>query len=264
MPISCPQCASVSALSESEIGPNGCMVRCERCGTTWLARPFEENPYRRMQLQLQPVVPDVSDAVVIEHIAGDYADRDSGFRRNDEQTTRFGGRESRYTEGEGKRTLPPHRREAASPRQTTSKTLGGHRSLKTFAGVLGAIALLMVLRAPIVSAFPELGGTTPEMRALEFQQVRSETVDMQGARTLYVEGNVVNHSGDTVGLPAIRITLRSTGGDAVASWVVEPSATAVEAGKTVGFRSALASPPADATQVTLNLTERKAQVIGLR
>jgi hypothetical protein len=72
------------------------------------------------------------------------------------------------------------------------------------------------------------------------------------------------HSGDTVGLPAIRITLRSTGGDAVASWVVEPSATAVEAGQTVGFRSALASPPADATQVTLNLTERKAQVIGLR
>ena len=66
MPISCPQCASVSALSESEIGPNGCMVRCERCGTTWLARAFEENPYRRMQLQLQPVVPDVSDAVVIE------------------------------------------------------------------------------------------------------------------------------------------------------------------------------------------------------
>jgi hypothetical protein len=122
----------------------------------------------------------------------------------------------------------------------------------------------MVLRAPIVSALPDLGGTTPEMRALEFQEVRSETVVMQGARTLYVEGNVVNHSGETVGLPAIRITLRSTGGDAVASWVVEPSATAVEAGKTVGFRSALASPPADATQVTLNLTERKAQVIGLR
>jgi predicted Zn finger-like uncharacterized protein len=261
MPISCPQCASVSALSESEIGPNGCMVRCERCGTTWLARPFEENPYRRMQLQLQPVVPDVSDAVVIEHIAGDYADRDSGFRRNDEQYDRSGG--ERFAKA-GRRSLPPHRREAASPRQTTSKPLGGHRSLKTFAGVLGAIALLMVLRAPIVSAFPELGGTTPEMRALEFQQVRSETVDMQGARTLYVEGNVVNHSGDTVGLPAIRITLRSTGGDAVASWVVEPSATAVEAGKTVGFRSALASPPADATQVTLNLTERKAQVIGLR
>jgi hypothetical protein len=218
---------------------------------TWLARPFEENPYRRLELQLQAVTPsEVSDAVVIEHVAGD-----SGSRRNDERYRRSGGER---LAGAGRGTLPPHRRGG------TPASSGSYRSLKMFAGVLGAIALLMVLRAPIVSALPDLGGTTPEMRALEFQEVRSETVVMQGARTLYVEGNVVNHSGETVGLPAIRITLRSTGGDAVASWVVEPSATAVEAGKTVGFRSALASPPADATQVTLNLTERKAQVIGLR
>jgi hypothetical protein len=235
------------------------MARCERCGMTWLARPFEENPYRRLELQLQAVTPsEVSDAVVIEHVAAGDADRDSGFRRNDGQRGTFeqnGGRRGNYASG----TLPPHRRGGGTPASS-----GSYRSLKMFAGVLGAIALLMVLRAPIVSALPDLGGTSPEMRALEFQEVRSETVVMQGARTLYVEGNVVNHSGDTVGLPAIRITLRSTGGDAVASWVVEPSATAVEAGKTVGFRSALASPPADATQVTLNLTERKAQVIGLR
>jgi hypothetical protein len=138
------------------------------------------------------------------------------------------------------------------------------RSLFTFGGVLGAIVLFMILRAPIVSAFPDLAGVSPEMRALEFHEVRSETVDMKGARTLYVEGNVVNRSAKTVGLPAIRITLRAPGGGEVASWLVEPTATDIAPGRTVGFRSALASPPADATQVTLNLTERRAEVIGLR
>ena len=134
----------------------------------------------------------------------------------------------------------------------------------TFGGLLAALVLFMVLQAPIVSAFPDLAGISPDMRALEFNEVRSETLAVSGTRTLTVEGNVVNRSARTVALPAIRVSLHAPGGGEVASWLVEPTATDIGPGKTIGFRSALASPPADATQVTLNLTGRSAEVIGLR
>jgi hypothetical protein len=46
--------------------------------------------------------------------------------------------------------------------------------------------------------------------------------------------------------------------------VVEPAADGLAAGHSIGFRSALASPPKAATQVTLKLAEREGNTIGLR
>jgi hypothetical protein len=43
----------------------------------------------------------------------------------------------------------------------------------------------------------------------------------------------------------------------VSSWLVEPAVAGLAAGKSIGFRSALASPPPDAAQVTLDLAARK-------
>jgi hypothetical protein len=45
--------------------------------------------------------------------------------------------------------------------------------------------------------------------------------------------------------------------------VVEPAAAGLAPGRSIGFRSALASPPADASQVTLNLVAREGSAIGL-
>jgi hypothetical protein len=42
----------------------------------------------------------------------------------------------------------------------------------------------------------------------------------------------------------------------VSSWLVEPSVTGLAPGRSIGFRSAMASPPPDAAQVTLDLAAR--------
>ena len=212
------------------------MVHCEQCGTRWLARRFDNDPYQRPGMALQPFVQqtsEVADAVIIEHIGAGFA------------------------------KLPPHRRDARVPRTAPAS----RRALKAIAAILGAIAFLMVFRAPIVSAFPQLAsirGLPAEVELLEFTRVRSETVHMNGVSTLFVEGEIINRAPGPVELPAIRITLKSLSGSWVTSWLVEPSAAGLAAGGSIGFRSALASPPADAMQVTLNLAQRESQTIGLR
>ena len=226
MTVRCPQCASVASIPESDLDPAGSMIRCDMCGTRWLARRFEDDPYARPALQrvLPATLMEVADAIVIEHI------------------------------GPGvKRLPPPHRREPPPARQMPRD----RRALKIFGTIFGALVGMVLLRAPIVAAFPVLNGLPAEVAQLEFQRVRSETVHLGSLSTLFVEGEIVNRSGSDVSLPAIRITLRSPGGNAVTSWLVEPSVTGLAAGRSIGFRSALASPPDDATQVTLNLAARE-------
>lgn len=221
MTVRCPQCRTVPSLSAAEIGHDGAMVRCARCGTRWLARTFADDPYAGGALiPISTAMTDVSDAVVLE-------DRPVRFRS-------------------------PQPRSHARP--APKRGIDGR--LKLLGLALGVVAGLLLFRAPIVSALP-LGYLPAEAASLEFRQVRSETVHIGSNRTLFVEGEVVNRSGSRVDLPAIRITLKSPSGALVRSWLVEPTTTAVEAGRTVGFRSALADPPEGVTQVTLNLAVRE-------
>lgn len=196
------------------------MVRCARCGTRWLARAFIDDPYARRALIPRSAIAEVSDAVVIE-------DRPAPLR------------------------LPSVRRAAPPPRH---KGIDGR--VKVLGVLLGVVAAFVLFRAPIVAALP-LGQLPAEVGSLEFRQVRSETVHIGTNRTLFVEGEVVNRAGRRVELPAIRITLKSPGGTLVTSWLVEPTTTAIEPGRAIGFRSALADPPEGATQVTLNLAVRE-------
>ena len=197
------------------------MVRCSACGTRWLARVFEEDPYARpAPLRLLPAT-DISDALVIEHIGPGFA-RHVPVRRAPPPVVR-----------------PPR----------------DWRILKILGTFAGAFVAVVLLRTPIMAALP--GGLPDEVAMLEFQSVRSETVHLKGTSTLFVEGEIVNHATSDVVLPAIRITLRSPAGDAVSSWLVEPAVADLAPGGSIGFRSALASPPADATEVTLNLVARE-------
>ncbi len=195
------------------------MVRCKACGTRWLARTFDADPYARKPIQRMDAS-DVSDALVIEHVG-------AGFERA------------------SVRTLVPL--PVAQKRDWRMWKIGGT--------MLGALIAIFVLRSPIMAALP--GGLPDEVAALEFTSVRSETVHLRGNSTLIVEGEIVNRSGVDIALPAIRITLRSPSGDPVSTWLVEPAVAGLAAGKSIGFRSALASPPPDAAQVTLDLAARE-------
>lgn len=151
-------------------------------------------------------------------------------------------------------TRPP-RRPPPNP-SSSRRGLLVDRRLKALGVVFGVIAAFIVLRAPIVAALPEATRLPDGAGMLEFQKVRSETVRLGAVSTLFIQGEVVNRSPEHVTLPAVEITLRSPSGEPIASWQVELAADSLGAGRSIGFRSTLTAPPADAAQVTLNLAER--------
>jgi predicted Zn finger-like uncharacterized protein len=226
MSVRCPQCASIVPVAEEEIGPAGCMLCCAACGTHWLARRFTDDPFASDEFaRANPRAASVEDAVVIDHIAPAF------IRRAAEAA-------------------------AAAPRRWMP--FFDARLVKRVSLVVAAFVAALALRAPLVAALPNLpGALPPESDALEFTQVRSQTVELHGDSTLFVEGTIVNKSADDVALPAIRVTLRTAAGAAVKSWLVEPAVAGLAPGRSIGFRSAVASPPVEATQVSLDLTGRQ-------
>ncbi len=224
MTIHCPQCAAAYAFPVAGGEAGGCMVECPRCRTRWLARRYADDPYKRRVMADADA--EVSDAIVIEHVAPGLSPTRPAVRER------------------APRLLP---------------IIGELGLGKAAAAVFGGAMAIVLLGAPIVAALPQASasGLPAEVERLEFQKVRSETVQHRGVRTLFVEGEIVNRSGNAVALPAVRISLRGQNGAEVYSWLVEPSATGLAAGRSIGFRSAVAAPPADASQVTLNLAQRE-------
>jgi hypothetical protein len=198
------------------------MVRCAACGTRWLARVLAEDPYARIPAVRRMTEADAAaDGLVIDHV--------------------------------GKGFIPKLKPVPAAPRAVHA----ARRWPKILAAVAGAVLAGVILRAPIMAALPHARGLPAEVAMLEFQNVKSQTVELRGSDALLVEGTIVNHGANAVSLPAIRITLRSSSGDAVTSWLVEPAVDGLAPGASVGFRSALAAPPPDAARVTLNLAARE-------
>jgi predicted Zn finger-like uncharacterized protein len=226
MTVRCPRCHSEQSLPAAEAGARGGYARCSVCDTRWLARPYEG------LLPLAEKGNAIADAIVIE-------DR---------------------TVQDRLRLPPPPPAGRLPPRWRRPHI---DRRLKALGVVAGVIVALIVLGTPIVSALPEMNRPPFDAGQLEFRKVRSETVSMRGVSTLFVEGEIVNRAAGHVELPVVLITLKSPDGTPVASWSVEPAVDSLAAGRSIGFRSALVSPPPDAAQVTLNLAERQG-LAGLR
>ena len=203
------------------------MLQCTWCGTRWVARPFAANPFR----QIVPVAApeDVSEAIVIEHI---------GPQRHNHPGAIWNGRKP-----------PPFPSD--------------RRWLKGLGIALCVVAAFFALRVPLVAALPQ-DGLPAAVEQLAFQRVHSQTLVNHGVNTLVVEGELVNQSAVDVAVPAIRVSLRSPAGTEVYSWLVEPATAGLAPGGSIGFRSAVSAPPADASQVTLRLAARQNQIIGLR
>ena len=226
MAILCPSCAARQPISEAEIG-HGRMLHCDWCGTRWIARPYAANPYRSIAFAAEP--DDISDAIVIEH---------SAARRDHRPGPAPAGRRRSF--------LPTDR--------------------PWFRGLgvaLAVSAAVFALHVPLVAALPQ-NRLADEAQQLAFQRVHSATMVKNGVKTLVVEGELVNISASDAAVPAIRVSLRSAAGAEVYSWLVEPTKAGLAPGATIGFRSAVSAPPADASKVTVRIAERQNQIVGMR
>jgi len=128
-----------------------------------------------------------------------------------------------------------------------------------------ALAAFLVAMAAIVFNTSLVGAAPEDSMAgyagLEIRLLRSAVEPVRAGRALAVEGEIANRTAGDMPVPAVRIALRSDGHE-IHSWLVEPTTTRLASGRTVIFRSVLASPPAEAREVTFRLAERQGNILG--
>ncbi len=211
----CPLCAADLAEGAPAAPAQGSEGMCPACGRRRFARPANSSFAREG---------DIEDAVIL----------------SEEPPPARSARRSAHSSAAvapGMQAHVPSPRPSAEPARTLL--------LACTVAVFTFVAVLTVF-LPGIRASASSG-------QLAFQKVRTERVDIAGRPALMVEGEIINRSGRFIAVPSVRVLLKTPQGQVVRTELVQPGIAALAPGETAGFRRALASPPAHATQVTLDL-----------
>jgi predicted Zn finger-like uncharacterized protein len=122
-----------------------------------------------------------------------------------------------------------------------------------------------VVRAlPQTASFYSLLGLSVNLRGLVFDNVATVTEQHEGVPILVVEGNVVNTTRKNEDVPRLKFILRNAAQHEIYSWTAVPVRASPPPGEGVGFRTRLASPPADARDVVVRFVNRRDLVAANR
>jgi len=122
-----------------------------------------------------------------------------------------------------------------------------------------------VVRAlPQTASFYSLLGLSVNLRGLVFDNVATVTEQHEGVPILVVEGNVVNTTRKNEDVPRLKFILRNAAQHEIYSWTAVPVRASLQPGEGVGFRTRLASPPADARDVVVRFVNRRDLVAANR
>ena len=92
-------------------------------------------------------------------------------------------------------------------------------------------------------------GLPVNLRHLKFESVKISKEAQDGVNILIVEGAITSDSNKPVSVPRLRFAARNATGQEVYTWTMLPTRSILGPGEKLDFRSRLASPPADATDV---------------
>lgn len=114
---------------------------------------------------------------------------------------------------------------------------------------------LVGARSEVVRYLPQTAslfaaiGLPVNLRNLKFADVRISKETEDGKSILVIEGNIVSTGGSPAEVPRLRFAARSASGQEVYTWTALPSRSILGPGESVGFRSRLVAPPADASDI---------------
>jgi len=218
----CPYCHQPNAPTPPQ---EGAWLSCGACGTRWFARPRVPNPYAAGHQGhgfRGPVGSEDLDSAPIIDIEAAPAAR----VRDDNE--------------------PPPDMPVRG---------GGTRFVLALAGVAVALALVLT---PLVAVFNEPAEASAAAIGdlLSFDRVRSEITHVRDGRRLLVTGEVVNPTWRALRLPSVLVVLKDEHGMIVRTWQVNLARTDIDAKSRIGFRTAVAFPPATARDVSLRMAPR--------
>ena len=110
---------------------------------------------------------------------------------------------------------------------------------------------------PQTASFYALLRMPVNLRGLTFENVTTFTEQHDGVPILVVEGNVFNGVRKVEEVPRLKFIVRNLARQETYSWTVVPARASLSPGEALGFRSRLASPPADAHDLVIRFVNRR-------
>lgn len=165
-------------------------------------------------------------------------------------------------------TLAARRRRKVAARKRAAPMRAGLAII-----ILALVALmggLVAWRNQVVQFVPQAAslfkaiGLTVNLRGLAIENVKTMREVQDGVMVLIVEGTVANVVNRPVEVPRLRFALRSPAGLEIYAWTAMTGRTVLGAGESTGFRTRLASPPADGREVVIRFFHRRDIAAGLR
>ncbi|WP_434054653.1 MAG: zinc-ribbon domain-containing protein [Roseibium sp.] len=138
-----------------------------------------------------------------------------------------------------------------------------------FGIALAAVASFVFLRDNMVKQSPDLAslfqmiGFEVNLRGLEFRNLRTFSEVEGGKQILVVEGSIRNLLDESNAVPAVRLSIRNSDLQEVYAWTVEPRTKALNGLDETRFRTILADPPQDASDIQVRFINRGQRQIVL-
>jgi predicted Zn finger-like uncharacterized protein len=257
MQLSCPECATAFRIDPVALGTQGRSVRCVRCRTTWFARVEDLVPEAAMaealvEPGLREVAPPTIPPQVVPWNDTDLVETDAAPSIAPALAAESAA--PPILSGTGQTAV----RQIVTPRPyVPAKRKSETRiRLALVSVILATIAIAAVgQREAIVRALPELAGFYEKigfpvnLRGLEFNFIRTSLDTQAGVPVLVVEGEVVNVTRQTVGLPRLRFAVLGADDKEIYAWTSVLSRESLGPRDVLPFRSQLASPPEGSKRV---------------
>jgi predicted Zn finger-like uncharacterized protein len=233
MIVVCPTCATRQDLPQSNLDPEGSLIRCRRCGHSWIES-------RALSVVEGPGYP-ASMPRVLERLShGDViAERDI-------------------------------RRLAKAARAADAKLAAAQRKRRQ--DIRGWSLLALCTMVPLAAAalmpdatmrlFPPsarlyaIAGAEINLRGLEFRNVGQQHRTIDGVRVLAIQGEIVNRSGRSRKIPTLVFHLKDERQQQVYAWELNSTTRPIEPGEASSFVTRIASPPENAREVEIGFASQ--------
>ncbi|MEP3431616.1 MAG: MJ0042-type zinc finger domain-containing protein [Roseibium sp.] len=295
MKIKCPDCSTSYEIKAEALGPEGRSVKCAKCGNRWFVAPTPEEDVD-FEAAEEPSVPDTSaedeadwaaDAAEddepvssdpSEEPAPDVSSKDEANFAAELSEDDDLPEEDPPTDIESQAKRPKIN---VNPDKFRRDHLGAvfnwlmERNFRRIGGlsILGvAIALCAVFilmrdsivkQSPDLASFYQMIGFEVNLRGLEFRNLRTFTEVEDGKRVLVVEGSIRNLQEDRNAVPAVRLSIRSADLQEIYAWTVEPRTATLNGLDETRFRTILADPPEEASDIQVRFIDRGERQIVL-
>jgi predicted Zn finger-like uncharacterized protein len=283
MLIACPKCETSYEVKPETLGEAGRKVRCANCQEVWFAArpPSDDDAF-------EAAFEDIAGAAFDDGAALKAAARPAASPRTEEDAAGDWGVPD-FTPNSASPPLaptndempafdaakaldaePPPRRDiesAAAEHSAPARRRRGAGPELQAVPIIIAVEIVLILsiviwRTDVVRMMPQTAsffrmiGLAVNLRGLAFSDVHLAKDEQNGVRVLTVEGEIQNTTRSTAAVPRLRFALRNAAKAELVSWTAPLEQASLRPGQMLEFRSRLAAPPSDVSDITVRFLNR--------